>query len=186
MEKNAESGRGPDTSPPPSPTERRVEEAMLTEARDDISYADHKASMVLAALGIGFSALLGGLFASDWRPTDLVSWGEVAWWIGGACAIASVIFAGLAVWPRVGSKTPSDDVYYWGDVRRFASVKALTEHLDEAPVDVIARTRNQLWVISGIVVLKYQMIRRAMALGLSAIALFLLVGLSILMHTDKA
>ena len=20
-------------------------------------------------------------FASDWRPTDLVSWGEVAWWI---------------------------------------------------------------------------------------------------------
>jgi hypothetical protein len=186
MEKNAESRRPDTTSPAPSPTERRVEEAMLAEAREDISYADHKASMVLAALGIGFSALLGGLFASSWRPNDLVSWGEVAWWIGGACALASVIFAGLAVWPRVGSKTPSDDVYYWGDVRRYASVKALTEHLDKAPVDVIARTRNQLWVISEIVDRKYLMIRRAMALGLAAIALFLLVGLSILMQSDKA
>lgn len=160
---------------------------MLAEAREDISYADHKASMVLAALGIGFSALLGGLFASDWRPTDLVSWGEVAWWIGSACALASVIFAGVAVWPRVGSKTPSDDVYYWGDVDRYQSVAALTAHLDQAPIDVIGRTRSQLWVISGIVVRKYEMIRRAMALGLVAIVLFLLVGLSILMHsTSKA
>jgi hypothetical protein len=170
----------------PSEPERHVEEAMLAEARADISYADHKASMVLAALGIGFSALLGGLLANNWRPTDLVSWGEAAWWIGGVCALASVIFAGLAVWPRVGSKTPGDDVYYWGDVCRFASVDALTTHLDQSPIDVLARTRNQLWVISGIVARKYLMIRRSMALGLAAVALFLLVGVSILMHSRKA
>jgi Family of unknown function (DUF5706) len=90
-----------DAAPPVE--ERRVEAAMLAEARADIGYADHKASMVLAALGIGFSALLGGLFASDWLPTDLVGWAEVLWWIGGLLAVASVIFAGLAVWPRVGN-----------------------------------------------------------------------------------
>lgn len=171
-----------DSTPEPSAPERRVEEAMLAEARADIGYADHKASMVLAALGIGFSALLGGLFASDWRPTKLRSWGEVSWWFGAASALASVILAGLAVWPRIGSRTPSDDVYYWGDVSQFASVDDLASHLNEKPVDDISRTRNQLWVISGIVMRKYVMIRRAMTLGFAAIVFFLLVGMSVLVH----
>ena len=90
---------------------------MLAEARADIGYADHKASMVLAALGIGFSAVLGGLFASDWRPTDLTGWAEFFWWVGGVSAVASVIFAGLAVWPRIGDPDPTH-VYYWATYSR--------------------------------------------------------------------
>ena len=66
-----------------------LEETILDEARVEISYADHKASILLAALGIAFAAFLGGLFASDWRPTDLESWGEFVWWLGGVCALAS-------------------------------------------------------------------------------------------------
>lgn len=160
--------------------EPAIEAAMLAEARADIVMADHKASMVLAALGIGFSALLGGLFASDWRPTDLTGWAEFFWWVGGVCAVASVILAGLAVWPRVGD--PDDThVYYWGDVRpRFASDAALGEYLDEHPINAIARTRNQFWVISGIVRRKYTMIRRAMRIGAVAIGLLILAGLIVL------
>jgi hypothetical protein len=166
----------------PPAEERRVEVAMLAEARTDIGYADHKASMVLAALGIGFSAVLGGLFASEWRPTDLTGWAEFFWWVGAACAVASVIFAGLAVWPRIGDPHATD-VYYWGDVQpRFDSDRALGAHLDENPIDAVARTRNQLWVISGIVRRKYTMIRRAMRLGVTAIGLLIVAGLIVLLE----
>ena len=98
----------------------------------EISYADHKASTLLAALGIGFGAFLGGLFASDWKPTDLGAWGELAWWVGGACALASVLFAGLSVWPRIGNPPEEASlVYYWGHVASFKTLDELSRHLKE-------------------------------------------------------
>jgi hypothetical protein len=102
---------------------------------------------------------------------------EFLWWVGGACAVASVLFAGLAVWPRVGD--PHDThVFYWGDVRpRFESDTALGEFLNANPIDAVARTRNQFWVISGIVRRKYRMIRRAMVLGTAAIGFLIVSGL---------
>ena len=43
---------------------RDVELVILAEARREVGAADHKASMVLAVLGIGFGALLGGLMGT--------------------------------------------------------------------------------------------------------------------------
>ena len=153
---------------------------MLAEARTEIAYADHKAASVLAALGIGFGALLGGLFAGQWRPTDLQSWGEVSWWIGGACALGSVLGAALAIWPRIQNTDASGGIHYWGHVARFSSVDELSRHLDEKPVGHAQRTRNQLWQISRIVVRKYTMIRCALVLGGAAVVFFLVAGLSVL------
>lgn len=67
-----------------------LEDVILAEARTEISYADNKASTLLAALGIGFGAFLGGLFVSDWRPTDLESWGEASWCVASALSVAAV------------------------------------------------------------------------------------------------
>lgn len=42
-------------------------EQMLTEARDDIKHADQKASVLFAALGIGFAAVVGGQLSAGWE-----------------------------------------------------------------------------------------------------------------------
>jgi Family of unknown function (DUF5706) len=154
-----------------------VEQIMLDEARIEVSYADHKASMVLAALGIGLGAVLGGVVAGDWKPADQDGLGEPVWWVGGALAVLSVVLAAGAVWPRYSRHRAGDGVYYWGDVAKFKSVDQLSQHLDVAAPAPGDRTRHQLWELSRIVSKKYALIRWAFiaialavaAFGLSAI-----------------
>lgn len=60
----------------------RVEDELLAEARTEVGYADQKASIILAALGIGFSAFLAGTYASDWREALGEDWERVqATWL---------------------------------------------------------------------------------------------------------
>lgn len=133
---------------------------MLTEARVEVSYADHKASMVLAALGIGFGTLIGGLLAGDWKPADQGD-GEVAWWIGLVLALAAVSCAAAAVWPRYPRKGQSVGVYFWGDVASMKSFDEFAKRLDKSPPSLGDRTRSQLWALSRIVATKYSLIRGA-------------------------
>lgn len=140
---------------------------MLAEARVEVSYADHKASMVLAALGIGFGAVLGGLLAGDWKPSDQGD-GEPALWVGLAFALGAVACAAGAVWPRYSRRNKSSDVFYWGEVARVASFEDFTNRLDDAPPSSRTRTRRQLWDLSKIVATKYLLIRSAfVAAGLA-------------------
>jgi hypothetical protein len=151
-----------------------VEEAILSEAREEVGYADHKASMVLASLGIGFGALIGGFFAGSWRPSSLVTWGEVLWWAAVGVAGVSVVLAASAVWPRYRRPEPEDveTIHYWGDVAAFDSLEALSAHLRDSPIGADHRTREQMWQLSRIVSTKYRLIRRAFIAAGVAVLLF--------------
>lgn len=158
-----------------SPSE--VELAMLAEARNEVGAADHKASMVLAVLGIGFGAVLGGLIARDWSPSELNVVGAVLWWAGALAAAASVVGAAAAVWPRFTLPPKSRDVFYWGHVATYRSLRELDEALDKHPPRLEDRTRHQLFELSRIVARKYSCVRAAMRLSAVAAPLFLLAGL---------
>jgi hypothetical protein len=151
-----------------------LERRMLDEARTEVGIADHKASMVLAAIGVAFGAVLGGLLANDWRPSKLEGFGKPLWWVAAVMVLSAVSAAGLAVWPRYSKASTSAGVHYWGHVVTFASEGELFDALDRQPPDDLARTRHQLWHMSRVVDRKYRCVR--WALGLSAIAslLFLL------------
>lgn len=144
---------------------------MLAEARVEVSYADHKASMVLAALGVGFGAIIGGLLAGDWEPADQGD-GQWAWWVGVCLSVASVGFAAGAVWPRYPRRGESNSLHFWGDVASISSYDELAKRLDEEPAPGIARTRRQLWVLSRIVATKYRLIRAAFVAAALAIVAF--------------
>lgn len=144
---------------------------MLAEARVEVSYADHKASMALASLGVGFGAVIGGLLAGDWKPSDQGD-AEWAWWIGVCLAVASVGLSAGAVWPRYPRQGKSDRLYFWGDVASMSSYDELAKRLDEAPPAAGDRTRSQLWVLSGIVATKYRLIRAAFVAAALAVAAF--------------
>lgn len=149
-----------------------VERSILEEARTEVGYADHKASMVLAALGIGFGALLGGFLADDWQPAELDSWSEVSWWFGAVSSVAAVACAAAAVWPRYRKTRPVQTIHYWGDVAAFSSLADLETHLDATPPDLQTRVRYQMWELCRIVRTKYAFIRAALLLGGVAVVAF--------------
>ena len=147
-----------------------VEEAMLAEARVEVSYADHKASMVLTALGIGFGAVTGGLLAGDWKPSDQGG-GEFAWWVGAILALLSVVIAAAAVWPRYPRRGKSSELFYWRDVASLATYEDFVKQIGGRPPSDPSRTQHQLWELSKIVATKYRLIRAAfVAAGLAGAA----------------
>ncbi len=168
----------PDEAPADAPVEAiEVELSILAEARNEVGAADHKASMVLAVLGIGFGALLAGLIARDWSPAELDVAGRTVWYVGALLAAGSVGAAALAVWPRFTVPPPSPQVYYWGHVAAFDSREALDASLDAQPPTVPARTRHQLYELSRIVARKYHWVRVAMRLAGASVPFFVLAAL---------
>lgn len=147
-----------------------VEEAMLTEARAEVGAADHKASMVLTALGVGFGALLGGLLAGDWAPQQLSSGFEVVWWVGAASAVAAVASASLAVWPRWDASDIEDGIYYWGHVAKLDSLTEARKQVASSRACPEDRAIHQLWHLSRIVARKYSFVRWAFRFAWSAAA----------------
>jgi hypothetical protein len=150
---------------------------MLAEARHEVGAADHKASMVLAVLGIGFGALLGGLFARDWSPGALTGPGQAIWWVGAVLAVGSVAAAAMAVWPRFTVPERTEEIYYWGHVAAFGSRTDFDAMWDDHPPRMADRTRHQLFELSHIVARKYRWVRVAMRAAATAISILVLAAL---------
>jgi hypothetical protein len=156
---------------------RELARRMLEETRADVAHADQKASVLLAALGIGFGTLVAGQFSGDWNPSSLSACGQSVWWAGIAAAVSSIVIAALAVWPRYSlTGLPQYGITYWGHVRAFDSAHALEAALEEQDVSDLGRTTHQLWSLSRIVLTKYRCIRSALLL---AAASGLLLGLAV-------
>jgi hypothetical protein len=158
--------------------EYSIEADLLSEARTEVANADHKASVVLAALGIGFSAILGGVLASNWRPSDLSDNGQACWWFGTVCVSISMVCASLAVWPRTGEKSKIGPIYYWGQVAQTKCIEELIKRFETDPPDRANRTMHQLFHISHLVQRKYLWIRSAIGFGAAAALFFALSGLT--------
>lgn len=149
---------------------------MLSEARDDVKHADQKASVLLAALGIGFGAIVGGQVSAGWSPASLSPYGQTTFWIGVAVAVLAVGCCALAVWPRYSlDSDPEYGTTYWGHVAAYKSLSNLESALD-AEINSERRTRHQLWRLSRLVLTKYRFIRVAIvAGGLAGATLFIAI-----------
>lgn len=155
---------------------KRAQEAareMLAEAREDVKHADQKASVILAALGIGFGAVLGGQLAGNFDSGSFSCAGQVVWWAGVLLAVGSVALAVLAVWPRYKlDDSPQFGMTYWGHVAAFRDLREFEGALGDADTTSVRRTNHQLWRLSRLVLLKYRFVRAALILGaVSALAL---------------
>ncbi len=146
---------------------------MLAEARADVVQADHKASMVLAALGIGFAAVLGGQLAGTFDSSSLTDFGQWVWWVGVVLAILAVAASALAVWPRFTTKDhPQFGVMYWGHAARYKCLPDLVEAFKNSDTTSPQRTLHQFWRLSRLLLLKYSLVRISLILaGASGLAL---------------
>jgi hypothetical protein len=162
----------------PLHTDSQTEEAMLAEARAEVAQADHKATLVLSVLGIGFGAILGGVLAGSWKPSLYHAPGEGLWWVGAIAALASVVCSAIAVWPRYSTNDTGDGIFYWGHVATFSTFDKFSTALAQQPASNVDRTRHQLYRLSRIVRRKYRLVRAAMTLAGGAGLLFALAALT--------
>ena len=161
-------------------TSEETQREMLAEARAEVAIADTKASILLAALGIGFGAVLGGLLAGDWEPTVLVGAARFFWWIGATFALSSVAAAASSIWPRYPDRSHTSELNYWGHVARHTNVRALRSALEDNAATPAQRIEHQLWFVSRVVQKKYRLVRIALLLAGGASLIFVLVGISYL------
>jgi MFS family permease len=149
--------------------EHKLAQTLLVESREELTRADGKASILLAALGIGISAILAAILAGDWSPFKLDQPYQRIWWVGSGFAAVAFFCLCAAVYPKVKAK----GVTYFGDVAALKTVDELRAALKRSETDPAERSATQLHVIARLVDRKYRYIRFGLiALGI-AIALML-------------
>jgi hypothetical protein len=138
---------------------------MLRSTREEITRADTKASLLLAAFGVVTGALLAGLLAQRWSPFMLANRVEWLWWAGIAAAVVALILLGAAVFPRTVRKHEKPNVLaYFADVDAYAAEsdeelkKALVRSAEASGMALM----DQLRSTSRIAALKYRCVRRAL------------------------
>jgi hypothetical protein len=153
--------------------EHELARTLLAESREELTRADGKASILLAALGIGISAILAAILAGDWSPFNLDQPYQRVWWVGSGFAAISFFCLCAAVFPKVKHRTKAKGVTYFGDVSALETVDELRAALKRSETDPAERSVTQLHVIARLVDRKYRYIRFGLiALGI-AIALML-------------
>lgn len=156
---------------------------VLAAAREELTRADGKASLLLAVIGVVMGALLAALLAGSWDPSQLSNAVEWLWWLGVLAAVAGVAALGFAVYPRTRPKGLRPTmIAYFGDVvaTPASDLEALLEETAKSPRD---GALDQLRQVSGIVHRKYQAIRVALwALAGGAIACGVAVLINLLLR----
>ena len=147
-------------------------ESMLEEAREELTRADNKASILLAGGGVAVGALMAALLAGDWSPTLLSSSARYFWWLSVALLAVALALLGLAVFPTTLPPSRSDrPIAYYADVVRVGRDDLIDALAKESNIDAVA---DQLFNISTIVLRKYRYIRWAMVAFCASVVINLL------------
>jgi Family of unknown function (DUF5706) len=150
--------------------EHALAKVLLSESREELTRADGKASLLLAALGVGISAILAAILAGSWSPFRLAEPYQSLWWAGSFFAGVSFACLFLAIYPRVTHRSASRGVTYFGDVAGLETVDELRSALKRSETDPAERSVMQLHVIAGIADRKYRFVRSSLnALSLAIV-----------------
>ena len=133
---------------------------LLAETREEVGRADTKASILLGFAGV-IATVFGGLAFSGHGPYKVFRWIEIIELLGATLYIVGIMFLAGAVMPRSIRKR-NQTPYFFGDIAAYPDEKALLAGLAQASLMPTDRVVNQLFVVSKIVVRKYEDVRRGM------------------------
>jgi hypothetical protein len=171
---------GPRTFSTLTDVEQRAK-TLLAETREELVRADAKATPLLGVNGILVAAVLAGVIAGNFSPSDLSCWAEPLFWFGAAAVLLAEALLCAAVFPRVGHPQNSPSPVpprYFGDVARIDSCEQLAKALEQEE-DAAERALNELFALSRVAVMKYRLIAAALfalAIGVIACAVAVLVN----------
>ncbi|MER7208305.1 MULTISPECIES: Pycsar system effector family protein [Streptosporangium] len=135
--------------------------AILAETREEVNRADTKASILLGAIGIAVSGVVGDMVNGVVNGSWGASWPWLRWTAAGA-AFLSVTMLLMALYPRrIGLRRPFVNAYF-GDVVAHSGPEALRASLEGPSPDELGRLTDQIHTISHIVSTKYRLIQLAL------------------------
>ena len=143
----------------------------------ELTHADNKAGLLLAALGVGAGAMIGALLGGGWPPDTLGAVSEVCWWAAAVAMVVAVCLGGASVFPRVKHNGDEGPIAFWGHVSRLDSTEALLARLRSDEYGEEVRTVDQLFHVSRILARKYLLLQWVIGSAGVAGALFILGGL---------
>jgi hypothetical protein len=154
--------------------------SLLSEAREELTRADSKASIILAAVGVAAGLLFGGAFGGTWRPNALPVLARSVWWAASVVGAFGILSLGRAVFPSTRrTDDPAGRIRYFGDVAKLAKPMDVRKMLATAANDPLERTFDQVWILSRIVMAKYRYVRWGMCLvGVALVGYLLALALS--------
>lgn len=156
---------------------REYADILLVETREEVSRADSKASMLLAAGGVIISVVAGGLLADGWKPSDLTSgWWQALWFLGFALVLLGLVSLGAAVYPRVkvgyfffssrrshkSSREPRDHPHYFAELADHPTVESARRAIEAVAPDITSRTVEQAWQLSHVAMRKFGFTKAAL------------------------
>ncbi len=136
-------------------------ERMLDEAREEVTRADAKASILLALYVALEVVLFTALASKSWIPSSLAGGWELLFWFGWVTSTVGLILVAIAVYPRVANKH-DELITYHGHVAACESIGEMQEGLRAAATMDPTRHEEQLWTVSGIARTKYLHVARSM------------------------
>lgn len=153
---------------------------LLGETREEVSRADHKASILLGGATVSIGLLASALAAEGgWKPSDLSEGWQPAFWIGVLLAGVGVALLSAAVFPRTAvrshrqprTRDPNPGrADYFGDLAQATTEAEASERVRRSAEDEVGRTVRQAWHLSRVVGRKYAFTRGAFwSLGAASI-----------------
>ncbi|MGW3634676.1 Pycsar system effector family protein [Streptomyces sp. NPDC005122] len=170
--------RHPDGS---TPEIVRLCERLLADLRAEITRADSKASVLVAALGMTAGVFSGLLAGHDWTPAALSVPGAALCWAGVGSLAVSLLALLLAVLPRYGAPAwaPGHPLSYFGDIQQAVRLGCLRTALADTGRDPTGSLAKALTETSRIAARKHQWIRTgliAFCVGTILLPASLLIG----------
>ncbi|MET9590883.1 Pycsar system effector family protein [Streptomyces sp. NPDC006516] len=134
---------------------------LLADLRTEISRADSKAAVVVAALGMSAGVISAVLVSQDWTPDRLARPGAYLWWGGATLLTAALLSLSLVVLPRyrVRAWSPGAPLTYFGDIQQAVRLGRLPEALAETEQLPMTALLAALTETSRIATRKHQWIR---------------------------
>lgn len=134
---------------------------LLDDLRSEIARADHKASVLVAALGMTAGVISALLAGRGWSPGALSPPGEITWWSGTSALGLALSALLLAVLPRYARSrwAPGAPLSYFGDIQRAVRQGRLAQALAESELAPAASLMAALTENSRIAARKHQWIR---------------------------
>jgi len=152
-------------------------EALLRETREELQKADNKASILLAASGIVFAAVLTAATTIGWDPDRLtVPTARITLWVAIGLITVGIVLIAAAVKPRLRIESAThEEIDYFGDVEaywpRWWQFRGRQKQIADARQRFVhalssghqrqryrERVDDQIWTLSHIAFRKYQLI----------------------------
>jgi hypothetical protein len=138
-------------------------ERVLAWGREELTRADTKASILLAGSVAVIAAVVAGVVAGGWTPTELTRWRELVWWAATVAAGLAVLLLAAAIYPRTMRRNGRPQaIAYYGDVVALKDRNELRTALERSARRDMDRLIDQVYQVSRIVKRKYRLLASGM------------------------